>query len=349
MTLRRCVVPGVTKTRVIGPKSYRIHFNDHVAPPPVRREALRRTIDTWGEAAQRTIARLRVGIVGLGSVGSIVAEAIARLGIMEVILVDPDHIEEHNLDRLLNATVLDVGKPKVQLASEMMHRHSTAESISIQCIQNSIHDRDAYHAALDCDVIFSCVDRPLARDVLNHIAQAHLIPVIDGGVSIETDTTTDTLFSAHWRAHLVTPYHQCLQCNGQYNSSNVIMELDGSLSDPSYISTLPESERRQNQNVFPFSMSVASLEVNLMLRYILSPDWWPLVQQQDYQFLTGALRSINEDCRPHCSFREYRMQGDQHSPFYLSGPSLQSVAEHRHSFIELIGRVLGRVFLKRSL
>ena len=331
------------KTRVVGSKSYQIYSNDHVEPPPKRKEVLRRTVDTWGQDAQSTISRLRVGIVGLGSVGSIVAEAVARIGVARITLIDPDSVEEHNLDRLLHATTRDIGNQKVQVASEAMRRNATADSVDIITLPKSIHDREAYGAALDCDVIFSCVDRPVARDVLNYIAQAHMIPVIDGGVAVETDTSKDNLFSAHWRAHLVTPYHQCLRCSGQYNSSNVVMELDGSLSDPSYISHLPESERNRNQNVFPFSLSVAAMEVNLMIRYMLSPDWWPLVRQQDYQFVTADLRTINKECGLQCSFRERRLQGDRVAPFYLQEPPPPATGPWR-VFVGLIARVLDKVF-----
>ena len=333
------------KTRVVGAKSYQIYSNDQIEPPPERREVLRRTFDTWGHGAQTTISRLRVGIVGLGSVGSIVAEAVARIGIARITLIDPDCVEEHNLDRLLHATTSDIGKQKVEVASQAIHRNATADGVEIIALPISVHDREAYGAALDCDVIFSCVDRPVARDVLNYIAQAHMIPVIDGGISVETDTSKDKLFSAHWRAHLVTPYHQCLRCSGQYNSSNVVMELDGSLSDPSYISNLPESERNRNQNVFPFSLSVASMEVNLMIRYILSPDWWPLVRQQDYQFVTADLRTFNNECDAHCTFRERRFQGDGVAPFYLQESKRPTSGPWR-AFAELIARVLGRVFPK---
>lgn len=333
------------KTRVVGPKSYQIHSNDHIEPPPERREVLRRTFDTWGRDAQSTISRLRVGIVGLGSVGSIVAEAVARIGVARITLIDPDCVEEHNLDRLLHATTSDIGKKKVKVASQAIHRNATADGVDIIEIPMSVHDREAYGAALDCDVIFSCVDRPVARDVLNYIAQAHLIPVIDGGISVETDTSKDKLFSAHWRAHLVTPYHQCLRCSGQYNSSNVVMELDGSLTDPTYIRDLPESERNRNQNVFPFSLSVAAMEVNLMIRYMLSPDWWPLVRQQDYQFVTADLRTLNNECDVHCSFRERRFRGDEVIPFYLREPERPTSRPWR-AFAGLISRVLGKVFSK---
>ena len=305
------------KVRVVGPQSYELYFNDNIAPPPPRRDILRRTFDTWGREAQQMISRLKVGIVGLGSVGCIVAEAIARIGVAQVTLIDPDKVQEHNLDRLLYGTVEDIGKLKVDLAARAICRNTTAEGIRITTLPVSVHHNTAYKTALDCDVIFSCVDRPVPRDVLNYIAQAHLIPVIDGGVAVETDRRRDRLFSAHWRAHIVTPYHQCLRCSKQYNSSMVVTELDGSLDDPSYISNLSSEERTGNQNVFPFSLGVAGMEVNLMLRYLLAAEWWPLVRQQDYQFVTAETRIINDECYPHCSFRKRRARGDVENPYYL--------------------------------
>ena len=312
------------KVRVVGPQSYKIYSNDNIAPPPLKKEVLKRTFDTWGSESQNTIARLKVGIVGLGSVGCIVAEAIARIGIAQVTLIDPDKVEEHNLDRLLYGTAKDVGKLKVNLAARAMRRNATAEKIQIKTLPFPVQNEEAYKAALDCDILFSCVDRPVARDVLNYIAQAHLIPVIDGGIAVETDRQQDRLSSAHWRAHIVTPYHQCLRCSRQYNSSMVVMELDGSLDDPSYISNLPSEERVGNQNVFPFSLGVAGMKVNLMLRYLLAADWWPLVRQQDYQFVTAETRIINDECHPNCSFRQRRAQGDTENPPYLTGTLSES-------------------------
>lgn len=305
------------KTRVVGPDQYELHFNDELVPAPARREILRRTFDTWGPAAQNTLARLHVGIVGVGSVGCLVAEAIARMGVGRVTLIDPDRIEEHNLDRLLYGTVRDIGRLKVDAAAEAMKRNATASSIDITALPLSVHQRSAYEHALDCDIIFSCVDRPVARDVLNFVSQAHMIPIIDGGVAVEFDTANERLFSTHWRAHIGTQSHQCLRCRGQYNSSLVMMELDGSLDDPSYIRNLPPSERPANQNVFAFSQGVASMEVNLMLRYLLAPDWWPPVHQQEYQFITGTMTATSSECRQTCSFIERRARGDATAPPYL--------------------------------
>ena len=301
------------KVRVVNPDSYRIHFNDSIARPTERREILKRTYDSWGIEIQNTISRLHIGIVGLGSVGCIVAESMARIGVSNVTLIDADRVERHNLDRLLYGTEDTVGMHKVILAQIRMRQNATADKIQVRAIPQPIQNEKAYKAALDCDVIFSCVDRPIPRDVLNFIANAHLIPVIDGGIAIETNAE-GSLSSAHWRSHIITPYHQCLRCNGQYNTGMVSVERDGSLDDPSYISNLPADVRIANQNVFPFSIATAGMMVNMMLRHLIALEWWPTVHQQDYQFMIGETRIINEQCYPHCEFLIRKARGDAEQP-----------------------------------
>ena len=328
------------KVRVVGENSYKIYHNDHLAPPFGRKNILRRTFDTWGVKHQNNIARLKIGIVGLGSVGCIVAEAIARIGVNHIVLIDPDKVEEHNLDRLLYGTADNIGSYKVDVASEFIKKHATANKVSIKKLPVSIHYEEAYYEALDCDFLFSCVDRPVARDVLNFIAFAHFVPVVDGGVSVTINK--DKSFSAHWRSHLVTPYYQCLRCNKQYTTSGVVTELDGSLDDPSYIDNLPKNQHDNNQNVFPFSLSVASMEINMMLRYIVSQYWWPKVQQQDYQFLTGSIRINNEKCSENCIFQKERVaMGDKCKPHYIV---LTETNKNRKSINRMLSEVKGRFF-----
>ena len=335
------------KVRIVGPMSYRLYFNDNLRPAPQRRNILRRTIDAWGRKAQSDISRLKVGIVGLGSGGSVVAEAVARIGVEQVVLIDHDRVEEHNLDRLLNATVKDIGKPKVDVAAKAIRRHGTAKRVQITALPMSIQDEVAYLAALDCDILFGCVDRPVPLEILNYAAHSHLIPVFSGAVEVQTNPQNDGLFSAHWRAHTVTPYHQCLRCNGQYNSSAVVKELDGSLDDLGYISNLPANERPRNENVFPFGLSVAAMIVNSMIRYLLAPDWWSLVRQQEHQLMTGKTQVINEECRLNCEFRQRRAAGDAERPYYLNDtPTAASRPNRLGSILALVKKGLRSCFLR---
>src|SRR5947209_15770217 len=151
--------------------------------------------------------RLTVGIIGAGSVGSLVGEALARMGVSRIVLLDFDNVESLNLDRQLHATQSDAAlhRPKVQVLAQAIRKSATAESFRVDPSRWSIAESSGYELALDCDILFSCVDRPWARSILNFIAFAHLIPVIDGGIAIRAKSSGDGLLRADWRAHVAAP------------------------------------------------------------------------------------------------------------------------------------------------
>jgi len=229
--------------RVIGDGGLKVTFNDALTPPPGFRPELTRTISAWGEEAQQKIARLRFGIVGVGSVGSVVAERLARIGVQHLKLIDYDHVERHNLDRLLHAGVADaeVRRLKVDLIGAAIQRSATAAAPIIERLPLAVTEIDGFKEAIDCDILFSCVDRPWARHVLNYIAYGYLIPVVDGGILIRA--RAGRMKNASWRSHAVYPGQRCLQCMGQYDPDLVNVERRGDLDNPTYIENLPSTTR----------------------------------------------------------------------------------------------------------
>ena len=63
---------------------------------PARYQRNRQTISIEG---QRTLFRSRVAVVGCGGLGGYVIEQLARLGVGQIVAIDPDVFEEHNLNR----------------------------------------------------------------------------------------------------------------------------------------------------------------------------------------------------------------------------------------------------------
>ncbi|UIJ97411.1 ThiF family adenylyltransferase [Rhizobium leguminosarum] len=311
--------------RVIG-DTLAISFYDKLAPRPSFSRAQVRTIASWGERRHADLARLRIGVVGAGSVGGMIAEALARTGIQRVSAIDFDHIEEHNLDRLVYATKADVGLLKAEVLASRLQGSATANDFRCDPVIAAVYEDAGFRAALDCDLIFSCVDRPWGRHVLNLIAYAHLIPVFDGGIAVRSKANGD-LLRADWRAHTCAPGRACMACLGQYSTGLVQTEREGMLDDPSYIEGLPRDHAlKARENVFAFSMSCASFQVMQMLNYVLKPLGLPGPGQQMYHFVGSFMEpTAAASCDAGCPFTAIVAKGD-HCGFDVLGkrPSTSS-------------------------
>jgi tRNA A37 threonylcarbamoyladenosine dehydratase len=59
-----------------------------------------------------------VAVLGIGGVGSIAAEALARTGVGRIILIDKDVVDITNINRQIHALTTTVGQPKADLMRE---------------------------------------------------------------------------------------------------------------------------------------------------------------------------------------------------------------------------------------
>ncbi len=301
-----------SNVRVVGRK-LSVTWADRLVPPPRFKEELRRTVSSWGEDIQASLARLRIGIVGAGSVGSIVAETLARTGFQHLALIDFDTVERVNLDRLLHAGYEDalMYRSKVATLSRGLRKSATADNFEVDEVEWSVGEEEGFRVALDCDVLFCCVDRPWGRSVLNFVAFAHLIPIVDGGIRVEVDKRRK-LKRADWKAHIASPDRRCLECLEQYDPGLVTADREGYFDDPTYISGLPEDHPvRRNENVFAFSLRAASLEVLQMLMMVIAPLGIADAGQQTYHFVPGILDPPRfEFCNAGCPYPALVGRGD---------------------------------------
>jgi molybdopterin-synthase adenylyltransferase len=272
---------------------------------------------------------LRVGVVGAGSVGALIAEALSRTGIERIRLIDFDSVETINLDRLLHATRRDVflARSKVETLARGLRRSATAAQPHIEALEHSIVEENGLRAALDCDVLFSCVDRPWPRYVLNLVAYAHLIPVVDGGIAVER-TARHSLRGANWRAHVAGPGRRCLECLEQYDAGLIQTERDGFFDDPRYIDRLPDDHPiKRNENVFAFAVSCAGLELNQFLSLAIAPGGVTDYGAQHYHLVSGTIDRDERECRDDCLFSGELLARGDHVGFVATGDHVAAAKE----------------------
>lgn len=137
-----------------------------------------------------TIARLKkfsAAVVGCSGTGSIVIEQLARMGVGRLVLIDPDVVEEKNLNRILNSGKEDayLGRPKVFVLASAVARMGLGQELLPLAV--NLVSRRAVREVAGCDVIFGCTDGAEARHLLNRIAAFYTIPYFDVGVRLDAD------------------------------------------------------------------------------------------------------------------------------------------------------------------
>lgn len=186
-------------------------------------DAFDRQVRAFGRPGQDRMSLLRVGIVGLGGIGSLLVEPLCRLGVRDFVLVDPDVIERTNLNRLAGAREADVTNavPKVNLAARV------AGSLGWTAHVKPLHGRlenPAVQAELKTvDVIFGGLDSHGARLTLNKFAAQYLIPYVDCGTGITLDEGSISAIGGQVR--VVLPCNPCLRCMGAIDLKRASIDL----------------------------------------------------------------------------------------------------------------------------
>lgn len=138
-----------------------------------------------GESAGR-LRRATVGVVGCSGSGSPAIHVLARAGVGDFVLVDPERLSESNLERVHGSYPrhLAGGVPpfKVDLMREMIAEINPAARVTT-FVGNVLHE-NVQHDLLRSDLILGCVDSYHGRVALSDFASHHLVPSIDVGVGM---------------------------------------------------------------------------------------------------------------------------------------------------------------------
>src|SRR5881296_1067208 len=160
----------------------------------------------FGHADLTKLADKRVAIVGVGGLGALSAEILARLGVGDLVLFDYDTVEEANLNRLVYRTD-QVGEKKVEAIRD--HLKAANPDVRVTSYPHDVTDGGGLKALLEeipsCDLVLGCVDSFAVRIFLNAKCVDLRVPFIDGGASED---------GVNGSVHVVIPGKTaCYRCN----------------------------------------------------------------------------------------------------------------------------------------
>ena len=145
---------------------------------------------------------------GLGG-GSHVVQQLAHIGVGKYVLVDPDVIEETNLNRLVGGTLADIDASLTKIAIAARVIRNVVRSPSIAAYSKPW--QEIVDDLKTCDVIIGGLDSAIAKDDLDRFCRRFLIPYIDMGMDVH-EVGGRYLIAGH--VVLTTPGPPCLRCMG---------------------------------------------------------------------------------------------------------------------------------------
>lgn len=134
-----------------------------------------------GREGQKKLDKARVAVVGLGALGSVSANLLARAGIGRLILIDRDFLELSNLQRqvLYDEKDIELNFPKAVAAERKLRTINS--QIKIQGIVADVSPSNLEELLGGVDLIVDGTDNFETRFLLNDFALHKKIPWIYGG------------------------------------------------------------------------------------------------------------------------------------------------------------------------
>jgi len=131
-----------------------------------------------GEEGQKRLASSRVLLIGLGALGTVVADQIVRAGIGFVRMVDRDFVELSNLQRqsLFDETDIESNLPKAAAAEAKLRRINS--SVQIEAKVDDVNPANIEDYVADVDLVLDALDNFETRFVVNDACAKHKKPWI---------------------------------------------------------------------------------------------------------------------------------------------------------------------------
>lgn len=188
-------------------------------------EAFDRQVRMFGKTGQARLGKMRVAVIGLGGIGSLVAELLARLGVGDFLLVDDDVVEKTNLSRLVGATQEDAETKRRKVDVATRHIREMNRTANITSLFADVAAPSVAEALKTVDYVFLAADSMRARIVVNAITQQFFVPSVQLGAKVVADPVAGTVDEAMSVVRPMRPGCGCLVCSEFVKSHKLSMEL----------------------------------------------------------------------------------------------------------------------------
>lgn len=183
-----------------------------------------RSILALGLDVMRAITQDQViALVGVGGLGSILAEHLIHMGFQQIHLIDPDVLEISNLNRIVGAYYEDAQqqRPKVEVVKRHLTRINPAALV--HAWQQDVHDAASEEILALSDWIIVATDNHSSRLAAQRLSLQYFVPLLSVGVNItvkdqEIEDRSGEVILARVGDGL------CLQCLGRIKPLQVASE-----------------------------------------------------------------------------------------------------------------------------
>lgn len=158
---------------------------------PFARYARQISYARFGREGQERLAHATALVVGVGALGSVIANTLARSGVGKLRIVDRDYIEWNNLQRQVIYTEEDVRQRLPKAIAAKNHLSAANSDIQIEAEIADVDHRNIERLCQGVDVIVDGTDNFEVRFLLNDASLKLGIPWVYGGcIGAEGQTMT---------------------------------------------------------------------------------------------------------------------------------------------------------------
>jgi hypothetical protein len=183
-------------------------------------ERYSRQIALFGEAGQRRLADASVVLIGLGGLGSHLAQQLAYLGVRRYMLLDGDTADNSNLNCLIGATGEDVGILKVHVAARLIRSIQPAADVRIAAEPVPLALLGAGAAVGSATAIIAALDTDTdnMRFILTELCSIPGVPYVDAASDVRR-AGGDVVYGG--RVVVAGTAAGCLFCRGELDRRDI--------------------------------------------------------------------------------------------------------------------------------